>query len=255
MKRIDYFIQKYLENRPMFHAFIRPQEAMLFQKYQRLIKSPTLDFGCGDGFFAKVVFGKGKIDVGLDLTNSRASEAEKEKIYKKVVYYEGTTIPYPNNSFQTIISNCVLEHIPNLDQFLNEINRVLKPRGYFLTSVMTDKWEDYLLGEKIFGKFYKKLLRKIQQHHNLLTMKQWNNQFNKGGFQITKSIGYFSQNAAKHNELFHYLSLPSLLSYKLFNRWVIFPQLSLIRKIYLKKITSLKNHDSFAACFYLLRKG
>ena len=123
----------------MFHSFIRPQEAMLFQKYLRYIKPPVLDFGCGDGFFAETVFGKGKIDVGLDLLNSRANEAESKKIYKKISYYDGSTIPYPTHYFQTVISNCVLEHIIEINKSLNEIHRVLKPNGYFLTTVMTER--------------------------------------------------------------------------------------------------------------------
>jgi len=254
MKRIDYFIKKYLENRPLFHAFIRPQEASLFYENQRYIKSPILDFGCGDGFFSQIVFGKGKINIGLDLIKSRANEAEKENIYQKVVYYDEKTIPYPDDYFRTVISNCVLEHLPNLNYSLKEIHRVLKPGGYFLATVMTDRWEEHLLGSKIFGKFYKNFMRKIQQHHNLLTMKQWGNKFIKTGFKAIKSIGYFHQNLAQHNELFHYLSFPSFLSHKLFGRWVIFPKLNLSWKSYFKKIISSNNPDSFAACFYLLWK-
>lgn len=112
MKKIDFFIKKYLENRPMFLAIIRSQEAMFFQKYKRFIKSKVLDFGCGDGFFAEVVFGKGKIDIGLDLENSRAKTAEKNKIYKKVIYYDGQKIPFKDNYFQTVVSNCVFRTYP-----------------------------------------------------------------------------------------------------------------------------------------------
>src|SRR3989339_1936064 len=121
MKNKDYFIRKYLENRPMFLAIIRSQEAVLFQKHNYVIKGKVLDFGCGDGFFTEIVFGKGKIDVGLDLKNSRALRADENKTYKKVVYYDGKKIPFPDKYFSTVISNCVLEHIPNLKQSLSEI--------------------------------------------------------------------------------------------------------------------------------------
>ena len=97
---LEYFIQKYVENRPLFMALIRPQEAMLFYKNKKIIKQPILDFGCGDGFFSKIVFGKKVIDVGLDITNSRAKEAEKNGIYKRVTFYNGKTIPYPNNCWK-----------------------------------------------------------------------------------------------------------------------------------------------------------
>ena len=38
-----------------------------------------------------------------------------KKIYKKISFYDGDTIPYPNNYFNTVVSNCVLEHIPNIN--------------------------------------------------------------------------------------------------------------------------------------------
>src|SRR3989339_2266359 len=145
MKIADYFIKKYLENRPMFMAIIRSQEAVLFQKYIKLIKGHVLDFGCSEGFFAGLVFGKGRINVGLDLLdNKRIQVAIKEKVYKKIKLYDGDIIPYSNNYFDTVVSNCVLEHIPNVKSSLSEIYRVLKPGGYFVSSVMADQWENNL---------------------------------------------------------------------------------------------------------------
>src|SRR3989338_8105550 len=113
---MTYFIRKYLEGRPMFLSIIRAKEASLFQKHKKYIKRRVLDFGCGDGFFAETVFGKNKITVGLDLTESRARIAEEEKIYKKIVYYDGGKIPFPGHYFSTVISNCFLEHVPPFDK-------------------------------------------------------------------------------------------------------------------------------------------
>ena len=265
MKKIDYFIKKYLENRPMFMAIIRSQEAMLFQKYNKLIKlsdsegkGKILDFGCGDGFFAGLVFGKGKIDVGLDLfDNKRIEEAKKEKIYKKIILYESNTIPYPNNSFDIIISNCVLEHIFNIEKSLREVYRVLKPGGFFLTSVMADQWENNLFGSKIFGKTYLGYMRKIQEHHNLLSNKQWQTYFEKAGFKIQSTDGYLYKKSAFYLDLFHYLSIGSLISYKLFNKWVLFsiPILNKIKTLFIKKVIIDENNPNKAsALFFVLKK-
>lgn len=256
-KNLDYFIKKYLENRPMFLAIIRSQEAMFFQKYKKFIKGKTLDFGCGDGFFAEVVFGKGRIDVGLDLINSRAKTAEKNSIYKKVVYYTGEKIPFANNYFSTIVSNCVLEHIPNLSKLLKEIRRVLKPNGYFLTSVMTDKWEKYLLGQKIIGKKYLEIMRKKQEHYHLLTVKKWWNLFQKSGFKIIKTIPYMSKKQTTLMEIAHYLSIPSLISYWVFKKWVLLSKwykFLFIDKL-IKKLLSEKNlTEENSSLFLLLKK-
>lgn len=256
-KNINFFIKQYLENRPMFFSIIRPQEALIFLKNMKYIKGKILDFGCGDGFFAELVFGKGKIDIGLDLKkNERVKEAIKNKVYKKVVLYDGNKIPLPNNYFDTIISNCVLEHIPNLSQSIKEIFRVLKPGGYFLTTVMTDCWENFLLGKKLLGKWYINFLRKKQEHYNLLTQKQWKKIFKKQRFKIIGSSPYLSKIQSKFLEFFHYLSFPSLVSYKLFKKWVIFPfwyQLFFFDRI-IEIILNEKNNKKKAGLFLILRK-
>jgi len=257
MKTKKFFIQKYINNRPLFHAFIRPTEALLFYKNKTFIKSPSLDFGCGDGFFCEAVFGKRKIDVGIDIQNSRAEEAFRLNIYKKNVFYEGKRIPFPNNYFKTIVSNCVLEHIPDLDSSLKELNRILEPGGYFLTTVMTDKWEDSLVGSKLFGKKYIKFMRSVQKHINLFSERMWSIFFEKNGFIIEKKINYFSEQESKYNEIFHYLSLPSLISYKLIKKWVIWPSAYsiLIKQYFFKqKYIIKKKFKHTTAVFFILRK-
>ncbi len=258
MKKIDYFIKKYLENRPMFMAIIRSQEAMLFQKYIKFTKGNILDFGCGDGFFTEIIFGKGRINIGLDLVNNeRIKEAQQKKIYKKIALYDGNTIPYPDNYFNTVISNCVLEHIPDVKSSLKEIYRVLKPGGYFLTSVMADQWENSLFGTKLFGKNYLRYMKKTQVHHNLLSNKQWQWYFKKAGFKIQSTDGYLYKKSAFYLDLFHYLSIMSLISYKLFNKWILF-NISFLNKLktqLIKKIIVDENNpDKVSALFFVMKK-
>lgn len=258
MKKVDYFIKKYLENRPMFMAIIRSQEAMLFQKYNKLIRKKILDFGCGEGFFAELVFGKDKIDVGLDIfSNNRIQEAIEKKIYKTVKLYDGVTIPYPDNYFNTIVSNCVLEHIPDIKSSLKEIYRVLKPRGFFITSVMTDQWENNLFGTKLFGDNYKKYMRKTQEHHNLFSNNQWQKFLKDAGFKIQSVDGYLHKKSSFWLDLFHYLSIGSLVSYKLFSKWILF-SITFLNKIkiqFIKKIIVDENNpDKASALFFVLKK-
>lgn len=42
------------------------------------------------------------------------------------------SLPFPNNSFDLIISNHVLEHVANPDTALSEFFRTLKPNGYLI---------------------------------------------------------------------------------------------------------------------------
>jgi SAM-dependent methyltransferase len=47
---------------------------------------------------------------------------------------DGRSLPFPDNSFDAILSVATLEHVNGIDVFLSEIRRVLKPKGLFYTS-------------------------------------------------------------------------------------------------------------------------
>lgn len=252
------YISTYLQNRPIFFSLIRPQEAELFEKYDNFIKPLILDLGCGDGFFADTVFDKGKIDVGLDIKNERTEKIENAGIYKKIAYFDGINIPYPDNYFQTVVSNCVLEHVESIEELLREVHRVLKPGGYFLTTVMVDKWEEYLLGRKIFGKKYVLWMRKKQLHKNVFSFKKWHEIFISADFKMEKEIGYLSEKTAKWMDFFHYVAIPEFITYELFGKWVTFPEIFnmlKIGKLIGKLLVYPKNVEDSAANFYILRRG
>lgn len=255
---LNKYISIYLQNRPAFFSLIRPQEADLFEQNKNIIKPPILDLGCGDGFFAEAVWGKNKIDIGLDLPNERTINIEKSKIYKKIVYFDGIKIPYQDNFFQTIVSNCVLEHVENLEGLLKEVIRVLRPGGYFLTGVMCDKWENYFFWSKLIGKNYIKFMRKKQDHKNLFSSEKWHQEFENAGFKVGKETGYLSKSTSLWMDIFHYLSFPELISYKLFNRWVLFPRLVKtlkFEKIIEKIIIYPEKIEDSAAVFFVSKKS
>lgn len=256
---LQHYIDYYLSCRPAFFSFIRPQEGFLFNKNTRYIQSPILDFGCGDGFFAQMVFGKRTIDIGLDIPESRISEAKDKNIYKKIISYDGGRIPLKDASISTVISNCVFEHLPNLDENIAEISRVLKPGGCLLTSVMTNRWNDFLIGKHIFGLTYIKKFEQQQEHLNLLSLKTWETKLHKNNLKPLQTIGYLNQNTSRLLELAHVFSIPSLITRKACNRWVLFPhwhkplQLTKVISHILEKSLKTKPAES-AALFIVAQK-
>ncbi len=249
------FLKAYLYNRPLFYSFIRPHELQLFHNLMPF-KKPVLDFGCGDGFFAKTLFEKKKIEAGVDIDGKVLLDAKRSGIYKKVYLYDGIKLPFKNGTFSTVISNCVMEHVEGLGKVLKELGRVTKSGGKFYLSVMTDRWNEHLLGGKIFGKKYLDWMRKIQRHPNLLSGKQWEEEFNKAGFSTINKIGYIDKKTSRLIELFHYLSIDSLISYKLMKKWIIFPQrFTMVENLlykYLQKYNSSVVGSS--AVFFVLEK-
>lgn len=257
---MNQIISQYLKYRPFFFSFIRPQEGHFFRQSIKNIKSPVLDFGCGDGFFAQTIFDRSHyIDTGLDIKESRINEAKDKTVYRKLVTYDGKKIPFSDNHFNTIISNCVFEHLPDLTGNIQEMYRVLKPGGHLLTTVMTNKWEDYMIGKRLLGNWYLKIMRQQQEHLNLLSAKEWQTIHQQAGFKFIQQKGYLSPSTAKNLELAHYIAVPQLISYKLFHKWTMFPQLhqlvnsaDYIHRIIAKDI--ITPPQKAAALFLILQK-
>jgi len=75
-------------------------------------------------------------DIYLELKTS-AKEAKSQrgnlakiKYSKPVIYYGGGKFPFKDKEFDYVICSHVLEHVPDLRQFLNEVFRI-SPKGYF----------------------------------------------------------------------------------------------------------------------------
>lgn len=81
---------------------------------------------------------KGKIlDVGCGLSSyPNATTIDLlDKFNPDIVADINEKIPIPDNSFDTVIMNNVLEHLHNPQRAINECKRVLKPNGVLLVTV------------------------------------------------------------------------------------------------------------------------
>ena len=204
----------YSSHRPYFLAFVRTLEISHFLRSSPL-KGNVLDFGCGDGFFLQMLakyypqlFKNSKI-IGLDLSKY------KNKIYHSTVSYDGKVLPFKTKSIDNIISNCVFEHVPNLELSVNELYRILKPNGIMVCTVMSNYWNDYCRLPNWFWD-------KAQVHHNLYTQEKWQQTFEKAGFKVKIVKGYLNKRQSQFVEIGHFLSLPYLVSKLIFNKWHYF---------------------------------
>ena len=102
----------------------------------------VLDLGSGAGndcFVARSIVGETGNVTGLDFTNemlTKASENLKKTIFKNVKFVLGDieNMPLSDNSYDVVISNCVLNLVPDKQKAFNEIFRVLKSSGHFCIS-------------------------------------------------------------------------------------------------------------------------
>ena len=121
---------------PTDHAGIKPGDHIL-------------DLGSGAGndcFVARSIVGEAGSVTGLDFTDAMLEKANRnnQKMgFKNVNFVKGDIehIPLPDNSFDVVISNCVLNLVPDKTKAFSEIRRVLKPGGHFCVSDIVLKGE------------------------------------------------------------------------------------------------------------------
>lgn len=102
----------------------------------------VLDLGGGAGndcFVARRLVGESGKVVGLDFTQAmveKANENNKRLGYDNVSFVQGDIeeMPLDGDQFDVILSNCVLNLVPDKQKAFSEMYRVLKPGGRFCIS-------------------------------------------------------------------------------------------------------------------------
>lgn len=74
---------------------------------------------------------------------------------KAIEHNAETKLPFKSNTFDVVSANQIIEHLINIDLFIEEIYRVLKPKGYLLISTENlSSWHNLfalLLGWQAFS--------------------------------------------------------------------------------------------------------
>jgi len=125
--------------------------------YAKISEGDTvIDLGSGagnDAFVARKIVGdKGKV-IGVDFTGpmiARARENAEKLGFNNVEFRQGDIedLPVTSNKADVIVSNCVLNLVPNKHKVFSEVYRVLKPGAHFsisdivLEGELSSKWKE-----------------------------------------------------------------------------------------------------------------
>jgi SAM-dependent methyltransferase len=108
------------------YYFMRRGLLSAMKKWAPELKGKLLDFGCGSKpyrslFNVEEYIGLDYEKTGHDHTNEQID-----------VFYDGRSIPFPDEHFDSILCSEVVEHLFNVPEVLKEMKRVLKPGGVIL---------------------------------------------------------------------------------------------------------------------------
>jgi 2-polyprenyl-3-methyl-5-hydroxy-6-metoxy-1,4-benzoquinol methylase len=139
-----------------------------------------LEIGSGKGSMLSYLIGEGY--------SVRGVEMEQEYIENSKILYgdlpiqkvENELLPFPQDSFDVVLSFDVFEHIPDSDNHLREVSRVLKPKGYYL--LQTPNKYTNIIFETIR---WKSLTKWRSDHCSLHTYNQILRRLHKCDFSVT----------------------------------------------------------------------
>lgn len=112
-------------------------------EFARINEGDTVvDLGAGagnDAFIARSLTGKHGEVIGVDFTKEMIIQARKNALklnYKNVHFIHGDieAIPIEVDTADVVLSNCVLNLVPDKQKAFSEIYRILKPGGHFCVS-------------------------------------------------------------------------------------------------------------------------
>jgi len=104
-------------------------------KFEKYKGKRILEIGVGGGLDTSEFLRNGAEVVSIDfseLSVKSASYMIKEAgLEPKIFLSDATKIPFQDNQFDTVYSYGVIHHIPNVENVLDEISRLLRPGGTF----------------------------------------------------------------------------------------------------------------------------
>lgn len=133
----EIYLQRLLDERRLENQYKLLDEFIRLEKNNRI-----LDFGCGIGTFVAYLQHNGFSADGYEIDNRLYNIAKSLRTRKKKGSYYYTLdgkIPTENAKYDVVFSHFVLEHVDNLQRYISEGLRVLKPNGKFLIATCNYK--------------------------------------------------------------------------------------------------------------------
>ena len=91
-----------------------------------------LDIGCSSGIITSLLGNHFQTSIGMDIDQEAVEYAQKHSSSACVQFLmaDSMVLPFHDNSFDAVLCNHVYEHVPEAQQMVNEIYRVLKEDGF-----------------------------------------------------------------------------------------------------------------------------
>lgn len=145
----------------------------------------VLDIATGGGHVAKQLSEYVKSVYATDITKEMLENtAQHLQSYTNIHYViaDAENLPFLDNTFTVVTCRIAAHHFPHPDQFIQEVQRVLKPGGQFL-------FIDNVAPKEDFNDHFINTLEKMRDYSHVRSLKvsEWKSIFQKYGLTIVKN--------------------------------------------------------------------
>lgn len=172
------FHEKYSTNKYGFKNW-------MFDKYKIFDGCKILELGCGNGIIWDEKYGV--LPANIEIVLSDLSEGmckiveEKHSQHKNVQVrqIDIQNIPYEDNTFDIVIANHMLYHVPDVSKAIAEVYRVLKKDGIFYAST---------LGTNGFQKWLNQAFKEFNSNMDYFNIESWSFTLKNGKDVLSKQF-------------------------------------------------------------------
>ncbi len=162
-----------------------------------------LEVGSGEGHLSNYIHTKGRSIVSLDINGLKLAKAKQTYPNLNLIQGDAQNLPFSDNSIDIIISIENFEHLPDVNQHIFEVKRVLKSNGVFLIKTPNKIWDTpYWLAK---GSSYKEL-KKPGSHISTQTYSELKKRLEINGFDVTFLNVTYLHPSRKQNGNYNILS-------------------------------------------------
>lgn len=101
----------------------------LINEFRQYLQGSLLDVGCGEKPYKLIYDYTCEKSIGIDVEQCRHDQKDVD------IFASADSMPFDDESFDTVLCTNVLEHVANMEEAFREISRVLRSGGYAVISV------------------------------------------------------------------------------------------------------------------------
>jgi 2-polyprenyl-3-methyl-5-hydroxy-6-metoxy-1,4-benzoquinol methylase len=194
----DVWHRKIFDSAPQHHDDSSPWHRIVLEYIAPVAGKHILEIACGRGGFASLLASKGAAVFGADFSNVALNIAHQKAIGDETLRIafaqaDAQQLPFPDKSFDIVVSCETIEHLPDPLQGLKEMSRVCRKGGllYLTTPNYFNAMGLYFLYAKLRGR--KATPGEDQPYDRVFWFPQIRRMLRRAGWRILRSDGTVHQ--------------------------------------------------------------